>query len=178
MALDRSPWHKGVGAQEFVAVLPAFAFVNILRAKYYASLLHACGPDLDVSSGVLIDYPERVTFGARVFLNRGVYITAHAPITVGDDVLMGPYVVINSGDHVYDVPHVPIRRQGHRVSPIDIGRDVWLGAGAIVLRGVTIGEGSVVAAGSVVNADVEPYTVVAGTPARLVSHRPPRTRRS
>jgi acetyltransferase-like isoleucine patch superfamily enzyme len=120
---------------------------------------------LDVSQGVIFEYPERTDLGDRVFVNRGALITAHTDIHIGDDVLIGPYVVVNSGDHNYSDLTQPIRNQGHKASPIAIGNDVWLGAHCVILRGVKIGDGAVVAAGAVVINDVPPRTLVAGIPA-------------
>jgi len=74
-------------------------------------------------------------------------------------------VVINSGDHNYSDLIQPIGSQGHRVGPIIIGSDVWLGAHCVILRDVKVGDGAVVAAGAVVIDDVPPHTLVAGVPA-------------
>ncbi len=74
-------------------------------------------------------------------------------------------MVINSGDHNYSDPILPIGGQGHNAGPITIGSDVWLGAHCVILRDVKVGDGAVVAAGAVVVDDVPPRTVVAGVPA-------------
>jgi acetyltransferase-like isoleucine patch superfamily enzyme len=120
---------------------------------------------LDVSQGVIFEFPERIDLGDRVFVNRGTLITARTDIHIGDDVLIGPYVVINSGDHNYSDLVQPIGSQGHNVGPIIIGNDVWLGAHCVILRDVKVGDGAVVAAGAVVIDDVPPRTLVAGVPA-------------
>jgi acetyltransferase-like isoleucine patch superfamily enzyme len=120
---------------------------------------------LDVSQGAIFEFPERIDLGDRVFVNRGTLITARTDIHIGDDVLIGPYVVINSGDHNYSDLVQPIGSQGHNVGPIIIGNDVWLGAHCVILRDVKVGDGAVVAAGAVVIDDVPPRTLVAGVPA-------------
>jgi acetyltransferase-like isoleucine patch superfamily enzyme len=74
-------------------------------------------------------------------------------------------------DHEFADPDRPIPQQGLRVKPVIVGNDVWVGAGSFILRGVTIGDGAVVAANSVVTEDVPPYTIVAGSPARAIKKR-------
>jgi len=92
-------------------------------------------------------------------------------ISIGARVLMGPHVCLIAENHDFDDAGRPIKDQGVRRAPITIEDDVWLGAGAIVVAGVTVGRGSVVAAGAVVTEDVPPGSVVAGVPARLVRSR-------
>jgi acetyltransferase-like isoleucine patch superfamily enzyme len=142
-----------------------------MRTWFYTATLPVCGPDLCVFPGTIIHYPRNVAFGTNVFVNRGVIITAPAPVSIGSQALIGPYVVINSGNHQYSDPLRHIRDQGHHLAPITIGDDVWIGAHATILAGVTIGAGSVIAAGAVVTNDVDPFTVVAGVPARPISKR-------
>jgi maltose O-acetyltransferase len=151
--------------QELLASLPSWQLVHLSRRVFLQRHLRSCGSDLDISQGVIFEFPERIDLGNRVFVNRGTLITARADIHIGDDVLIGPYVVINSGDHNYSDPSQPIWSQGHAIGPIIIGNDVWLGAHCVVLRGVKIGDGAIVAAGAVVIDDVPPRTLVAGIPA-------------
>jgi acetyltransferase-like isoleucine patch superfamily enzyme len=155
----------GIAMQELVASLPSWRLVHWSRKEFLQRRLRSCGSDLDVSQGVIFEFPERIDLGDRLFVNRGTLITAHADICIGDDVLIGPYVVINSGNHNYSDLIQPINSQGHRADPITIGNDVWLGAHCVILRGVKVGDGAVVAAGAVVIEDVPPRTVVAGIPA-------------
>jgi acetyltransferase-like isoleucine patch superfamily enzyme len=151
--------------QELLASLPSWQLVRLSRRIFLQRRLRSCGSDLDVSQGVIFEFPERIDLGDRVFVNRGTVITARTDIQIGDDVLTGPYVVINSGDHNYFDPTQPIGGQGHAADPITIGNDVWLGAHCTILRGVKVGDGAVVAAGAVVIDDVPPRTLVAGVPA-------------
>jgi len=151
--------------QELLASLPSWQLVRLSRRIFLQRRLRSCGSDLDVSQGVIFEFPERIDLGDRVFVNRGTVITARTDIQIGDDVLIGPYVVINSGDHNYFDPTQPIGGQGHAADPITIGNDVWLGAHCTILRGVKVGDGAVVAAGAVVIDDVPPRTLVAGVPA-------------
>lgn len=155
----------GDAMQELLASLPSWELVRVSRRIFLQRRLRSCGSDLDVSHGAIFEFPERIDLGDRVFVNRGTVITARTDIQIGDDVLIGPYVVINSGDHNYLDPTRPIGSQGHAADPITIGNDVWLGAHCAILRGVKVGDGAVVAAGAVVIDDVPPRTLVAGVPA-------------
>src|SRR5579863_10482844 len=90
-----------ISLQELLASLPSGRLVRRSRKAFLQRRLRSCGSDLDVSQGVIFEFPERIDLGDRLFVNRGALITAHADIRIGDDVLIGPYVVINSGNHNY-----------------------------------------------------------------------------
>jgi acetyltransferase-like isoleucine patch superfamily enzyme len=105
----------------------------------------------------------RIELGARVGINFGTEVYAEHLVRIGDDVAIGPLVSI------YDTNFHPVG-EGDAISsgPVEIGANAWIGRQALILPGVTIGEHSVVASGSVVVADVPPRTLVAGNPARAV----------
>lgn len=99
-------------------------------------------------------------------------LVARGDVEIGDDCLIAERVSIRDQDHEIDRDAlIPIRLAGMRTASIRIGNDVWIGAGAIILRGVTIGHGAVVAANAVVTRDVGPRVIVAGVPARLLRER-------
>lgn len=141
------------------------------RLCFYRTTLPDWGSGFYILPNVTFNYPLNITLGKNVFINRGTYITARAPIAVGDDSLIGPYVVMNSGNHNYDDLSRPIRDQSHNVAPITIANNVWIGAHATILSGVTIGEGAIVGAGAVVTHAVEPFQIVGGVPARPLKGR-------
>ncbi|GAB2999511.1 hypothetical protein GCM10027184_64320 [Saccharothrix stipae] len=143
----------------------------IVRSWFYETSLASCGRELCVFPDVVMHYPRNVRVGRNVFINRGVSITAPASVTIGDAALIGPYTVINSGNHRFAESRRLIRDQGHDLRPIVIGADVWLGAHVTVVAGVHIGDGAVVGAGAVVTKDVAPNTVVGGVPATLIGKR-------
>jgi maltose O-acetyltransferase len=101
--------------------------------------------------------------GTGCFLNYGVDIVAGSTITIGDAVLVGPLVSI-----VDDDMHQIEPSRARRVAPITIGDDVWLGRGVIVLPGASIGDHSVIAAGSVVRGEIPARVVAAGSPAKVI----------
>ena len=99
--------------------------------------------------------------GNHVFMNQNVSVTCMEKIDIGDRCIIANNVVIVDHDHDFV-------NGGFVSAPVKLQNDVWLGANATVLKGVTIGEGAIVAAGSVVNKDVPAHTMVAGAPARII----------
>jgi acetyltransferase-like isoleucine patch superfamily enzyme len=122
-------------------------------------------PTVRVVPPLWSDHGRSLRLGERVFLNHGCTINDLGGVVIGDDVLIGPNVQILSAGHPADPAE---RRDGVVVARIEVGRGVWIGAGATVLQGVSIGEDSVVAAGAVVTRDVPDRVLVAGVPARVV----------
>jgi maltose O-acetyltransferase len=110
------------------------------------------------------DYGYNISLGDGVFLNFNCVILDVVEVTVGDGTQIGPAVQIYAADHPRDAE---TRKTGLEFGrPVRIGKDVWIGGGAILLPGVTIGDGAVIGAGSVVTRDVGPGVTVAGNPAR------------
>ena len=115
----------------------------------------------------------------NIFVGDNVYIGPHCAVgadnvrvTIGSDTIIGPGVYLISGDHKIDEPgqdNATAPRGDNE--PITIGRNVWIGAGAIVLKGVTIGDAAIVGAGAVVTRDVPAFAIVAGNPAKFLRWR-------
>ena len=110
------------------------------------------------------DFGRNIHLGERVFINSGCRFQDQGGVTIGDDSLIGHNAVLATLDH--DVH--PDRRADMHPAPIVIGRKVWIGANATILKGVTIGDGASVAAGAVVTKDVPADSIVVGAPARVV----------
>jgi acetyltransferase-like isoleucine patch superfamily enzyme len=160
-------WHV---VQERVSNMPSVKTYAKRRALFYMATMD-CGDCLYVHPGVIFYFPQNITLGRNVFFNRGAFITARESVIIGNDVLVGPNVIINSGNHNFSDRNKLIQEQGHTSKKILIGNDVWIGANAVILPGVKIGDGAVVAAGAIVTKDVEEYTVVAGIPAKKMKDR-------
>lgn len=113
--------------------------------------------------------------GLRVGNNSAIgaysFLGAQGGIIIGNDVIMGPRVSFHAEDHRYEDPDIPIRLQGEIRRGILVENDCWIGGGAIILDGVHIGSGAIVAAGSVVTKDVPAFAIVAGSPARIIKQR-------
>ena len=139
------------------------------------------------------DYDPGISFGEKCLISRNTKISSgytgfvkinnqtiigenciiHGPggITIGNNVLISDGVMLNAGTHVYSNKDKNILSQGITTKGIQIGDDCWLGAGALITDGVTIGKGSVIEAGSVVRESVPEYSIVSGVPARIVGRR-------
>ena len=109
-----------------------------------------------------------IHIGEESLIGENNVIRGQGGIRIGNWVYTSPMVQIVAVNHVFDDPNRPFVEQGITARGITIEDDVWIGSGAIIADGVTIGKGSVVAAGSVVIRDVEPHSVFAGNPARLI----------
>lgn len=116
-----------------------------------------------------------IEIGSDVFIGRGAMLSSEKSIRIGNKVMIGPGLAIMGGDHNFAVPgrcmfDVHEKRETDDRDVV-IEDDVWIGARVTILKGVTLGTGSVVAAGSVVTRDVAPYTIAGGVPARLLRAR-------
>ncbi|MCV2368871.1 acyltransferase [Roseateles oligotrophus] len=110
-----------------------------------------------------------ISIGDRVVLSRGVHLVAYAGLSIGAGSMIGEYASLRDANHLRG--QGPLRDCGHLAAPITIGREVWIGRGAVVLAGVSIGDGAVVAANAVVNRDVAAGERVGGVPARPLARR-------
>jgi acetyltransferase-like isoleucine patch superfamily enzyme len=132
----------------------------------YDNLLHKLFPSMGANSRVntplTVIRPHNVKIGNNVIIMNGCLMMSAGGITIDDDVQIAANVQLISNNHDLE------NRMVITCKPIHVCRRVWIGAGATILPGVTVGENSVVGAGSVVTHDVEPDTIVAGNPARLI----------
>jgi len=128
----------------------------------YSTLSVGYGPGQSV-------LPERaLVIGDRCVIGARACITAHESIEIADDVWFGQDVFVSDASHGYQDPDQPIGRQFGEHQPVRIGPGSWIGHGAMILPGTTIGRNVVVAAGSVVRGAVPDHTVVGGVPARMI----------
>ena len=174
--------------------LPGYSGM-LIRRGFYKLKLNACGDSLKIGNNTLIK-PEKnisigdnftcfgndllfafgngiIEIGNNVSVNYNVNINSSedGKIIIGNDVLIASNVVIRASSHVYLDRENPIRTQGHKSSYINICDDVWIGSNVTILPGVTIGRGSIIAAGSVVNKNVEEYSIYGGVPAFFLKKR-------
>ncbi len=135
------------------------------------------GPGVTLSVGIVpgqkMMSDSVIRIGDRCLINKGTAIVAHWSVDIGDDVWTGHNCYITDQNHGYDDISRPIGGQSMPEQPVRVGSGSWLGHGAVILPGVTIGEHVTVAAGSVVTRDVPDRCVVAGSPARIVRRYEP-----
>ena len=125
----------------------------------------AGGDTVTIEPPLIVDYGCNTTLGRNVYFNANCVILDVAPVRIGSDVKCGPGVQIYTAGHPLDVATRRVLEFGQ---PITIGDDVWIGGGAIICPGVTIGPRSVIGAGSVVTRDIPGDVVAAGTPCRIL----------
>jgi acetyltransferase-like isoleucine patch superfamily enzyme len=129
------------------------------------------GRHVQIGRNVTILDPSHLKIGNNSGFNSGCYISARGGIEIGDNVLIGPNVLIVTREHNYRDRNKLIKKQGWKLAPIKIENDVWISGNCTITSGVTLGEGSVVAAGAVVTKSVAPYTMVGGVPAKVILRR-------
>ena len=139
------------------------------RHALLAERLGRAGKNAVIRPPFFCDYGYNIHLGDDVFVNFDCTFLDVVTIAIGDRTQIGPAVQIYAADHPRD-PHV--RRSGLEFGrPVTVGADAWIGGGAILLPGITVGDGAVIGAGSVVTKDVGPGALVAGNPAREVRKR-------
>lgn len=142
---------------------------NVLEALREGRL--ELGPGVLLEPGVWITAPgpARIRIGEGVFLNRNVMVAAQELVEIGAHSMLANGCFVSDANHRFDDPHKPITWQGFESrGPTRIGSNCWLGVGVVVTSGVTIGERCVIGANSVVTHDIEPFSIAAGAPARVI----------
>lgn len=153
-------------------LFPRLRVFNFLKASYLKYIFGAkIGRRVVFYPGVWIFSGRNLVVGNDVDFAKGVLITSDGGLDIGDRVLIGYHTQILTSNH--NIPSLPgkIFDTGHVKKKVVIESDVWIGANCIILPGVTIGEGSVIAAGSVVTKDVPKHSIFAGVPAKKIKVR-------
>jgi acetyltransferase-like isoleucine patch superfamily enzyme len=156
---------------ENLAVKLLDIFPHPLRYLIYKLVLKHLGTNSMIDHGAYFRYPWKISIGNNVSINRGCeffgsLVAGDAYISIGDHCALAPHVRVLSATHDHRKLELP-----DRAKSVFIGKHVWIGAGAIILPGVTIGDGAVIAAGSVVTKDVAPFSIAGGNPARFIRPR-------
>jgi maltose O-acetyltransferase len=136
------------------------------RSNYQQQLLPNASPDLWLQPPFYCDYGYNITIGERVFFNFNCVVLDVAPVTIGNRTMFGPNVQIYAATHPMN--HVERSSGLEYGKPIVIGEDVWVGGSVIICPGVTIGDRSVIGAGSVVTKDIPSDSFAAGNPCRVI----------
>lgn len=119
----------------------------------------------------LITYGGKISIGNKTSINPYSIVYGQGGVIIGNNVMIAAHTIIVSSNHVFANLNEPMCNQGLTTKGIVIKDDVWIGAAVKILDGVTVGTGSIIAAGSVVTADVPEYTIVAGVPAKIIKAR-------
>ena len=136
------------------------------RAELLCQLFGRIGENFWLEPPVFVAYGSNVEIGNNVYVNFGLTLVDDYRITIGNDVLIAPNVTIAVTNHPL---HPELRKRGEMYAlPVTIGDNVWIGSGAVICPGVTVGECSTIGAGSVVTRDVPPFVFAAGNPCRVL----------
>ena len=152
----------------WLPISPHMLFAKKLRAFWANHIIEYCGTNVN------IEKHASFTPALRIGDNSGVGINCemNGPVTIGNNVMMGPEVVVYTTRHKHDRTDITMIEQGMDTPlPVTIGNDVWIGRRVIILPGVVIGDGCVIGAGAVVTKDMPHNSVVVGVPAKPIKKR-------
>jgi maltose O-acetyltransferase len=159
----------------FVRHLPASdsrfgRWARPLRRCVTKVLFKHAGRNINIEKGAYFGDGSQIEIGD----NSGIGINCRVcgPVKIGNNVMMGPEVIVLTVSHKSDRTDIPMREQGHiEPEPVTIGDDVWIGTRVIIMPGITVGKGAIIGAASVVTKDVPEYSIVCGNPARVIKSR-------
>jgi len=137
-----------------------------LRERIIRELFGSAGDAIWIEPPFHCDYGSNITFGSKVFINFNCVILDPAPVLIGSNVLFGPAVQVYTATHPMNALERCTWLEFAR--PVEIGSDVWVGGGAIIYPGVSIGSRSVIGAGSVVTRDIPADVFASGNPCRII----------
>lgn len=170
--MSKSPLRRRLGliagaletnAYRVIEIIP----INVVRILTLRLLGATVGRGVAINHGIQVRVPRRLAIGNDVFLAEDVILDARGGLSIGDHTSINSRAQIWTAQHDWQAPDF-----AYVQAPTSIGAWCWISANVVVLPGVTIGEGTVVAAGSVVTKDLEPWILAAGTPARKIRDRP------
>ncbi len=138
------------------------------RALLAKKIIKFCGKNVNIEPNIYFNPELEIGDNSGI----GMYSEMHGAIKIGKNVMMGHYCLFYSRNHAHSRTDIPMIKQGfEETRPIIIGNDVWIGSRVTILPGVHVGDGCVLAAGSVITKDTPPNTIVAGNPAKVVKQR-------
>jgi acetyltransferase-like isoleucine patch superfamily enzyme len=155
----------------FMVVTPHDPLSSRLKSQFMRWRGARVGRGVKIWRDVWVDDYRKLTIGDDVSIGKSAMLQCIGGVSIGHRVMIAHGSQIISAGHHIPQPGEPMRTSGLEIAPVVIEDDAWIGAGAIVLPGVTVGTGAVVAAGAVVTKSVQPNTIVGGIPAVVIHHR-------
>lgn len=140
---------------------------KILRQISAKLMFKECGVNVDIGRFCKLSF--KIKLGNKSSIGDNSYIQGE--VLIGNNVMIGPQVMFIASNHNYSNIEIPMNRQGATQKGIIVEDDVWIGARSIILDGVVIRKGTIVAAGSIVTKDTEPYSIIGGNPAKIIKKR-------
>ena len=146
-----------------------------IRFYFYKLFLRGIGKGVVISTGCKFQSPQNIIIGNNCHINHGVFIAANKDINgkveLRNNVLIGPYTVIHSGNHKYDKMSIPVVQQGFKFASILIKDDVWIASHCVVLSGVQLESKTIYAAGAIITKNTENGYIYGGVPAKKIKKR-------
>lgn len=178
-------WYRGKIGQVLVEIVLGLFSLSFIKAIFsgFAYYIHEHvtwrrvlknkGNNIRIHSRTSIRNAQNISMGnnVRITMNCCIWAEKNSKIVFGDNVLVGPGVKMFSGNHGTELNNIPMVFQDRKEADIIIGNDVWIGANSVITSGVAIGDGAIVAAGSVVTKNVLKYHIVGGVPAKMIKER-------
>jgi acetyltransferase-like isoleucine patch superfamily enzyme len=163
-------YYMAVARSQISGISPTVQFDGRVEAKGTRRI--TIGPYGRFGAGVELETQEagRITIGSHARINRGCTFCSYTEVTLGNYVLIGEYTSLRDANHGTKKGEY-MRVQPHDTRPIRIGNDVWIGRGACILPGVSIGDGAIIGANSVVTKDVPSFAIAVGSPATVIAQR-------
>ena len=146
----------------------SFGLARPLRALLCKLMVKKCGKNVNIEKGAVFNHNLEIGDNSGIGINA--ILSGSGGIFIGDNVMMGMDVMIITEDHEHGIDK-PITEQGSIKASVVIGDDVWIGSRVIILKGVKIGQSSIIGAGAVVTKDIPPFSVAGGNPARVLKTR-------
>ena len=149
--------------------LPDLRPVMRIRGFLLRPSFKSCGRNLQVARRVTINFSNRMEIGRDVYIATGCWIHAWGGVVVEDEVQLGPYSVLVTGDHT--LKDGSYRHGPSSLAPIRLCQGSWLAAHAVVTKGVTLGRGALIAANSLATRNIPDFAIAAGVPARIIKEK-------
>lgn len=142
-----------------------------IRRFLINNIFFTVGKNVNIARNVYFGRGDKLSIGNNSGIGEGTYITLLDKVIIGNDVMISPQVMILTGGHKTNDVDVLLRKQPQLKAPVIIEDNVWIGSRAILLPGIRISTGSVIAAGAVVTKDVPPFSISGGVPAKVIKYR-------
>jgi maltose O-acetyltransferase len=142
-------------------------FLSRLRNYFAKKMIDYSGENINIERKVNIPMSLKIGNNSGI----GEHSFVQGGVTIGENVMIGPYTYIYTQNHIFDSVDLPILKQGRINESVKIGDDVWIGSRVTILPGVTIHNGAVIGTCTVVTKDVEEYSIIAGNPGKVVGSR-------
>lgn len=154
--------------EDIVNAFSDFYISNKIRYLFYKVYLSHLGENVIINSRNHFEVPGNIKVGNNCSINRDCWFSGGGGLNIGNDVLIGPKVVIHTANHNHNISNLPFRLQGHTFKAVTIKDNVWIGAGVIILPGVIIDGNTIIAAGSVVSKNIPSGVLAGGIPAKII----------